>query len=116
MAIGRPVPKIVLTDIEHSQLQQLARRRKTSQAMALRARIVLACAKGMINSQVAAKYQVCLPTVGKWRRRFAQERLAGLADAPRPGQPQKITDAKVKEVVTRTLESKPPHKGVGSCY
>ena len=107
MPVGRPVSKITLSDEERSKLVDLARRRKTSQAVALRAQIVLACAEGLNNGQVAKKFQLSLPTVGKWRRRFAQDRLAGMADAPRPGQPRKITDAKVEEVVTRTLESVP---------
>lgn len=107
MAVGRPVAAVELSAEERSKLEELARRRKTGQAMALRARIVLACASGMTNGQVAEKLGVSLPTVGKWRSRFASDRLAGLADAPRPGQPRKITDAKIEEVVTRTLESTP---------
>lgn len=107
MAVGRPVAPIELSDGERTKLEELARRRKTGQAMALRSRIVLACAGGMTNGEVAAKLDVAMPTVGKWRSRFAKDRLAGLADAPRPGQPRKISDAKVEEVVTRTLESAP---------
>ena len=107
MPVGRPVSKISLSEEEHRKLVELSRRRKTSQAGALRAHIVLACAEGLNNGQVAKKLRVSLPTVGKWRRRFAQDRLAGMADAPRPGQPRKITDAKVEQVVTRTLESVP---------
>jgi transposase len=107
MPIGRPVSTIVLSEDERSKLEELSRRRKTSQAMALRSRIVLACAEGRNNGEVAKKLDVCLPTVGKWRRRFAENRLPGLADAPRPGQPRKITDAKVEQVVTRTLETLP---------
>lgn len=107
MAIGRPVSTIVLSEEERSKLEELSRRRKTSQAMALRARIVLSCAEGLSNGEAAKKLKICLPTVGKWRRRFAEDRLAGLADAPRPGQPRKITDAKVEQVVTRTLETMP---------
>ena len=107
MAIGRPVATLELSGEERAKLEELARRRKTSQAMALRSRIVLECAAGLTNTQVAEKFAIALPTVGKWRARFATDRLAGLADAPRPGQPRKITDAKVEEVVTRTLESKP---------
>lgn len=107
MPIGRPVASIVLSPEERLKLEELSRRRKTSQAVALRARIVLACAQGLSNGQVASQLQVGRPTVGKWRRRFAADRLAGLADAPRPGQPRKITDAKVEQVVTRTLETLP---------
>lgn len=109
MPIGRPVALIVLSEEERSKLVELSRRRKTGQAMVLRAQIILACAEGLSNSAVAARFQLCLPTVGKWRQRFAQDRLAGLADAPRPGQPRTITDAKVEQVVTRTLETLPQH-------
>jgi transposase len=107
MSAGRPVPHIVLSDTEQTKLEELARRRKSSQAVALRARIVLACAAGLSNGQVAKKLRVCAHTAGKWRQRFAQDRLAGLADAPRPGQPRKITDTQVEQVVTRTLETLP---------
>ncbi|MDB6131799.1 MAG: putative transposase [Verrucomicrobiales bacterium] len=107
MSSGRPVAIIELTPEERTKLEELARRRKTSQAMALRSRIILDCAGGLTNTQVAAKLSVAMPTVGKWRTRFAKERLHGLSNAPRPGQPRKITDAKVEEVVTRTLESTP---------
>lgn len=107
MRRGRAVATIVLTEEERSKLMELARRRKTSQAMALRCRVVLQCAKGHSNSEVASHLGTSLPTVGKWRARFANLRMAGLADAPRPGQPRKITDKKVEAVVTLTLESKP---------
>jgi transposase len=107
MAVGRPVLPIVLTQDERLKLEELSRRRKTGQAMALRARVVLACAQGLSNGQTAKQLRVSMPTVGKWRSRFASDRLAGLADAPRPGQPRKITDAQVERVVTRTLETLP---------
>jgi len=107
MPVGRPVPAIVLTDEERNKLMELSRRRKTGQAMALRSQIVLACADGLNNGQVAEKFRTSMPTIGKWRQRFADLRLAGLADAPRPGQPRKITDAKVEAVLTRTLENLP---------
>lgn len=99
--------EIDLTEQERGKLEEFARRRKTGQAMALRSRIVLECAKGRTNTQVAEALQLSLPTVGKWRERFSKGRLAGLADAPRLGQPRKINDAKVEEVITKTLESKP---------
>jgi len=107
MPLGRPVKAIILTADERSKLEELARRRKTGQAMALRCQIVLLCAAGLNNSRAAQKLRVCLPTVGKWRERFATDRFKGLADAPRPGQPRKITDQLVEQVVTRTLESLP---------
>lgn len=107
MSKGPAVAEITLTEEETSKLEELARRRKTGQAMALRCRIVLECAQGKTNTEVARCLKVCLPTVGKWRARFGRLRLAGLADAPRPGQPRRITDAMVEKVITLTLESKP---------
>lgn len=83
------------------------RRPKTAQRLALRARIVLAAADGRTNTAIATDLQVTLPTVGKWRQRFLDRRLDGLADEPRPGPPRTITDARVEEVVTKTVETKP---------
>lgn len=107
MALGRPIQPLHLTAAETEKLTLLARRPKTSQALALRARIVLASASGLNNSQVAAKLHITKPTVGKWRERFRIQRLEGLLDEPRPGAPRSITDAHVEQVVTTTLESMP---------
>jgi len=107
--LGRPLAELVLNEAGEERLREWARRGKTAQAVALRARIVLRCGQGQTNTEVARALQVSLPTVGKWRARFVAERLAGLCDAPRSGQPRKITDAKVEEVIARTLETKPRH-------
>ncbi|HAP06876.1 MAG TPA: IS630 family transposase [Planctomycetaceae bacterium] len=107
MAGGRPKTALLLSDDERETLEHWARRRKTSQALALRSRIVLACGQGQDNKQVASLLKVSMPTVGKWRKRFIEERLDGLMDEPRPGAPRKISDADVERVVTQTLESKP---------
>ena len=104
---GRPVPAIVLTAEEQQSLENWARRPKTAQALAGRARMVLACAQGMSNGEVAVKTDVTRQTVGRWRRRFAAKRLDGLLDEPRPGAPRTITDADVERVIAQTLESKP---------
>ena len=98
---------VTLTDDERSKLAAWTRRPKTAQRLALRARIVLAAADGHTNTAIAAALRVTLPTVGKWRQRFLDRRLDGLTDEPRPGPPRTITDARVEEVVTTTLESKP---------
>src|SRR5215218_416239 len=108
---GRPKAELVLTGPEREELQRYARRPKTAQALALRARIVLESAAGAPNTEVAERLGVTVQTVGKWRRRFVERRLAGLLDEPRPGQPRKITDERVEEVIVRTLETKPPDGG-----
>jgi transposase len=98
-----------LSDVEQQVLRGWSRRRTTAQALALRARIVLACADGGSNTQIAAKLGISRETVRKWRTRFAADRLEGLSDEPRPGAPRKITDEQVEQVITATLEREPPH-------
>src|SRR3954453_18068786 len=104
---GRPKPPLTLSDDERQKLQSWASRPTSTQRLASRAKIVLACAEGLDNKAVAARLHVNIVTVGKWRRRFLDDRLEGLTDEPRPGAPRTITDARVEEVVTRTLEEKP---------
>jgi transposase len=104
---GRPKPPLILSDVERETLQRWSRRAKTAQALALRARIVLACADGEDNKSVAARVGVWPQTVGKWRARFVTDRLEGLADEPRPGAPRKITDEQVEQVIVTTLEAAP---------
>jgi transposase len=104
---NRKLPDLGLTEVERDTLTRWARRRKTSQALALRCRIVLACADGLTNTAVAKKLQTTNPTVGKWRQRFVEKRLDGLMDEPRPGAPRKITNEQVEDVVVRTLETRP---------
>src|SRR5882762_7069674 len=98
---------LVLSGAERRTLENWAKRRKTAQGLALRARIVLACADGAPNIAVAARLGVSRTTVTKWRARFLARRLDGLGDEPRPGVPRAITDAQVEEVVVRTLEEVP---------
>jgi transposase len=105
--VGRPKAKLVLTEAESEQLKAWALRRKTAQALALRSRIVLACAEGALNNDVAAKLRVTKQTVSKWRARFVRLRLDGLTDAPRPGAPRTINDARISAVIGKTLEARP---------
>jgi len=107
MAIGRPTKPLNLTPEEKEKLVLLARRPKSAQAIAMRARIVLGCDEGLRNGAVAKKLHITGATVCKWRERFRVNRLEGLLDEPRPGAPRSITDAQVEQVVTQTLESMP---------
>jgi transposase len=104
---GRPKAVLELTDPEREQLVRWERRRTSSQALALRSRIVLKCAAGLSNVEVATAVGVSPPTVGKWRSRFCELRLDGLVDDPRPGRPPTITADQVEEVLVATLESTP---------
>lgn len=101
------MPALTLSPGEREALERWSRRPKTAQALAQRARIVLACAAGVTNADVSAQVRVTRQTVGRWRARFLKKRLDGLLDEPRPGAPRKITDAHVERVITMTLESTP---------
>jgi transposase len=106
-----PSPKLeplVLSDDERRVLEGWSRRRKTAQALALRSRIVLACAEGGSVTAVAGELGVSRTTAAKWRSRFAEQRLQGLSDEPRPGRPRSVTDEHVERVITATLEQAPP--------
>jgi len=105
-----PTPTAVLielSDDERARLEAWSRRRNTAQALALRSRIVLAAADGLANGEIAERERVSRPTITKWRNRFAERRLEGLLDEPRPGRPRTVTDEQVESIVTTTLESAP---------
>ena len=105
---GRPTVEITLSANERSTLERWVRRHTSAQALALRSRIVLACAEGYTNTEVGKDLKVHPTTVSKWRHRFATDRLDGLVDAPRPGVPRSVGDDVIEAVVVDTLESAPP--------
>ncbi len=96
-----------MSEEDRQVLERFTRRTTTSQALALRSRIVLRSAEGATNREVARQLEVTPQTVGKWRARYIERGVEGLLDEPRPGAPRKVTDDKVEEVVVKTLESKP---------
>jgi transposase len=106
MPISTPV-LIELSDDERAQLESWARRRSSAQALAQRSRVVLLASRGLNNTEIAQRLGVHRPMVRKWRSRFAEYRLDGLIDEPRPGKPRTITDEQVEEVIIKTLESTP---------
>lgn len=103
----KPLP-LGLFDHERRVLRGWLRKRTASQALALRSRIVLACAEGRPNAQVADDLGISRETVRKWRSRFAADRLEGLVDRPRSGAPRRISDEQVEAMVARTLGQTPP--------
>ena len=107
MPRGRPLAPLEIGVEDRETLERLVARRKTAQALAQRARLILGCAEGKSNKTVSAQVGLSAQTVGKWRRRFLERGLDGLLDEPRPGAPRKITDADVERVVTLTLETTP---------
>ena len=104
---GRPKRALVLSAEERETLERWARRHTSAQSLALRCRIVLACADGGHDGEVAQRLGINRNTVGKWRRRFIERRLDGLHDEPRPGAPRTISDEDVERVIVKTLEETP---------
>lgn len=104
---------LVLSDEERETLERWARRPKSAPALALRCRIVLACGDGLENKVVAERLGANQATVSKWRKRFVDKRLDGLADDPRPGPVRTVTDEMVEAVIVKTLEELPPDATTG---
>lgn len=105
--MARPTQPLVLTELERAKLEQIARRSRSARRAAFRAKIVLGCASGLANTEVAKQLRTSGQTVGLWRKRFVEQRLEGLRDEPRPGRHRQIEDERIEEVVTKTLESIP---------
>lgn len=107
MGQGRPLKALRLSDAEREELSRWTRRARTGQALALRARIVLDCASGKTNTEVAAARGVTKQMVGKWRARFVERRADGLLDEPRPGKPRSLGDERIEQLIATTLNAQP---------
>ena len=107
VTMGRPVVAIHLTESERSDLRRLHRQRKIAADLQVRALIVLLAADGMSNRAIAEAAGVSAHTAGKWRKRYAQNGIAGLYDEQRLGAPRKHGDDVVEAVIAKTLQEKP---------
>jgi putative transposase len=107
--MARPKAALVLSEDERMQLESMARSRSMAAALVQRASIVLACAAGKLNIAVAERFDTTNATVGKWRGRFIEHRIAGLHDELRPGKPRTIDDERVAHLIHTTLHSRPRH-------
>jgi len=107
MLTGRPKSALKLTPDEETQLHSLAASRTLPHALVARARLVLWSVQGQSNSQLACRLHCTNATVGKWRQRFVEHRLAGLYDELRPGRPRSIDDEQIATLLKRTLARKP---------
>lgn len=107
MTRRRPKAELVVSDDERAQLTSFARSRSLPGSLSTRACIVLASAAGEANSAIAGRRQLTDATVGKWRARFLERRLAGLYDDVRPGPPRSVDDERVAHLIKTTLHTKP---------
>lgn len=105
--VGRVADEVVLSAKERAFLEAQVRRHKAARSLSARCRMILLCAEGLQSKEVGARLGVHEHTVGKWRRRFVKDRIAGLTDEYRPGRPRTVSDAQVAEVIERTLNSTP---------
>ena len=108
MSRGRPLPPLNLTDHAREELESLARSRSLPAGLVTRAQIVLLCAEGLSNMEVAERVGTSRQTVGKWRQRFRRQGLMGLYDERRTGKPRSIEEDEVMDLLTKTLETPPP--------
>ena len=104
---GRPKQPLNLTDEVKVQLESIAKSRSLPYAQVRRAQIILMSDQGLTNTAIAKQVGLSISVVGMWRKRFISQGLMGLYDEPKPGAPRSISDAKVAQLIQKTLKSKP---------
>src|SRR5258706_14267465 len=110
---GRPTVRVTVSPSERTTLEQWARRRTTAQGLAQRAQIILACAAGRSNSEIATELRITRQTAGRWRHRFVAKRPTGLAADPAPGPPARPGNPRGEPGVPGRLERRPPDAPTG---
>ena len=115
MTLGRPIPVVVVSTVEREQLTTMAGSRSLPHALVRRAKIILMAAAGLNNTTIASKLALCGATVGQWRKRFLEHRIAGLYDELKPGAPRSISDEEIARLIRKTLKTKPRNGTHWSC-
>ena len=115
MTLGRPIPVLMLSAVEREQLTTMAGSRSLPHALVRRAKIILMAAAGLNNTTIASKLALCGATVGQWRKRFLEHRIAGLYDELKPGAPRSISDEEIARLIRKTLKTKPRNGTHWSC-
>ena len=114
MPPGRQLPPLVLSDEQCLQVTALANSSSMPHSLVQRARIIVACAEGRTNAEVAARVGASPSAVSKWRRRFLERGVEGLHDELRSGRPRTYDDEKVAGLINRALQHKPDHANAWS--
>ena len=107
--VARKAAEVVLRDEQRTELERIVRASTSEQRLVKRARVALLADKGLVNEEIAALVGLSAHKVGKWRRRVAEEGIAGLADRPRPGGPRRYGHDKRLRVFQRACS--PPPEG-----
>ena len=106
--MSRPAPEIQLSTEEKETLLHWMRSTKTERRMVERARVILLAANGLNGKEIAARMETRTARVSKWLRRFAKDRIAGLLDAPRPGEKRRKYNPATEERILKALDEPPP--------
>ena len=106
--MSRPAPEIQLSTEEKETLLHWMRSTKSERRTVERARVILLAANGLNGKEIAARMETRTARVSKWLRRFAEDRIAGLLDAPRPGEKRRKYHPATEERILKALDEPPP--------